>query len=316
MKPSAKKGGFTLIELLVAITIAVVLTGLLISVTSRALDVWQRMQSRLTMNAQVKVALDLLARDLQAVVRQPSNDISFAVDVVPTVELGSHNWRLIDPLIKPDDAVSLQALANTTNRADQRITDARFGRSGVWLRMIASSEKASDETYRLPRAISYQISRCQITNNDTTAPICYTLYRTRLKQRETFTGGYGVINYSELVAPDLEDALCDNVVDFGLWCYVRQPDGSLGDPVYPSHNKANSYHGSGVGGTVNPIPDVVDVMLRVLTESGAARLEQMELGRVIRPPEFTTDEEWWWAVVESESQVFTMRIEVGATATP
>ncbi|MBW7896049.1 MAG: prepilin-type N-terminal cleavage/methylation domain-containing protein [Opitutaceae bacterium] len=318
MRPGPKNAGFTVIELLVAITITVVLAGLLISVTSGALDVWQRTQSRLTMNAQVKVAMDLLARDLQAVVRPVTSDIAFAVDVVPTGELGAHNWRMADPQIKPDDAVSLQALANAT-RAEQRITDARFGRSGIWLRMIATAERSAGEKFRLPRAVAYQINRRPVSGavTDTLpAPIRYTLYRTRLKPDETFTGGYAVINYGELMTPGTDEALCDNVVDFGVWCYVRQSDGSLGDPVYPTDNKAVRYHASGASGAVNPIPDVVDVMLRVLTNNGAERLEQMELGRVTRPHEFASNDEWWWSVVEAESQVFTMRIEVGAAAMP
>lgn len=319
MRPEPKNAGFTVIELLVAITITVVLAGLLISVTSGALDVWQRTQSRLTMNAQVKVAMDLLARDLQAVVRPATSDIAFAVDVVPTAELGAHNWRLGDPLIKPDDTLSLQALAGTTIKTEQRITDARFGRSGVWLRMIATAERTSTEDYRLPRAISYQINRREISSSGAgaeLAPIRYTLYRTRLKPDDTFAAGYDVTNRVELVTSDPNDALCDNVVDFGVWCYVRQPDGSLGDPVYPAGNKAVRYHASGAPGAVSPIPDVVDVMLRVLTDRGAERLEQMELGRVTRPPEFASNDDWWWSVVEAESQVFTMRIEVGAIAMP
>lgn len=326
MKQEAKNAGFTVIELLVAITITVVLAGLLISVTSGALDVWQRTQARLTMNAQVKVAMDLLARDLQAVVRPLTADIAFAVDVVPTSELGVHNWRLGDPLIKPDDTVSLQALANAPTKAEQRITDARFGRSGAWLRMIASNIESGGS---LPTALAYQINRRPISgsvNGAQSSLIRYTLYRMKVGSGVTFNNGYDLLvsYYSSLdtstpgalVAPITTEALCDNVVDFGVWCYVRQPDGSLGDPVYPTGNKTVSYHASGAPGAVNPIPDVVEVMLRVLTDSGAARLEQMELGRVTRPAEFATNDEWWWAVVEAESQVFTMRIEVGAAAMP
>lgn len=325
MKPEAKKAGFTVIELLVAITITVVLAGLLISVTSGALDVWQRTQSRLTMNAQVKVALDLLARDLQAVVRPPTADIAFAVDVVPTGELGAHNWRMADPLIKPDDAVSLQVLANAT-RAEQRITDARFGRSGIWLRMISTNVESGNS---LPTALAYQINRRPISgsvNEAESASVRYTLYRTKISSDVAFNQGYDLLlpfyaslslsPRGALVAPSTDEALCDNVVDFGVWCYVRQPDGSLGDPVYPAGNKAVRYHASGASGAVNPIPDVVDVMLRVLTNNGAERLEQMELGRVTRPPEFASNDAWWWSVVEAESQVFTMRIEVGAAAMP
>jgi hypothetical protein len=60
----------------------------------------------------------------------------------------------------------------------------------------------------------------------------------------------------------------------------------------------------------------VDVMIRILTEQGAALLAEMEngTGHNIRPAEYTTDAEWWWAVVETNSRVYTRRVEVKGAA--
>ena len=49
-------------------------------------------------------------------------------------------------------------------------------------------------------------------------------------------------------------------------------------------------------------------MLRVMTESGAAQLEQMEEGLMTRPSVYLTDEDWWWGVVNAESRVYTTRV--------
>jgi hypothetical protein len=58
-------------------------------------------------------------------------------------------------------------------------------------------------------------------------------------------------------------------------------------------------------------PQVVDVMIRVLTEDGARRLDALEAGAGrlgLRPAQYPTDAEWWWGLVEANSEVFTRRI--------
>lgn len=313
--PARNYAGFTLVELLVAITVAVLLAGLLITVMTGALNIWGRAQSNLTTNTQAKIALDLLVRDIQAAVRSTNAANSFAVDVLSSAELSSHNWRLEDARMKPIDSISLHALANSSNLPEQRITDARFGQSGIWLRFITTNVEAGGS---LPTAVSYQISRRPVTGSvsgTTMAPIRYTLYRTKISNDATFTKGYDVTSseYATLADAALADALCDNVVDFGVWCYARETDGTL-TRLYPDTDSDRSFHGSGEHGAVgaNRFPDVVDVMLRIVSEKGAGMLEQMELGRVSRPPEYVNDDEWWWAAVGAESQVFTTRVEIGS----
>lgn len=311
--------GFSLIELLVAITVTVLLAGLLITVTSGAINIWGRSQSNLTTNSQAKIALDLLVRDLQAAVRSTDTANSFAVDVLSSAALNSHNWRLVDPRMKPADTISLQALANTNVPADQRISEARFGQSGIWLRFITTNVETGGS---LPTAVSYQIIRRPVSGTVTganLAPIRYTLYRTKVGNDDTFRNGYDMTSsaYTDMEDAALADALCDNVVDFGVWCYAREVDGTL-TRLYPDADKDRMFRGFGQASAAeaNRYPDVVDVMLRVLSESGAEQLEQIELGRVSRPPEYTSDDLWWWGIVNAESRVFTTRVEVGSSQLP
>lgn len=59
-----RSAAFTVIELLVAVTIALVLSALLIAVTRSTLDLWRKVQDQSTANIQAKVAIDLISRDL------------------------------------------------------------------------------------------------------------------------------------------------------------------------------------------------------------------------------------------------------------
>ena len=314
-----RHAGFTLVELLVAITVTVVLAGLLIAVTSGALNIWQRAQSRLTMNSQVRLALDLLARDLQASVHSSDSGTSFAVDILSSGQLATHSWRLEDPRIKPDDTTSLHALANTTVLTEQRIADSRFGQSGVWLRFITTNVAAGGS---LPTAVSYQINRRPVSGAVTgpnQAPVRYSLFRSKVNSDDTFKNGYDLTAaaYASLSDNSLGDALCDNVVDFGVWCYVREGNGTL-TRLYPDADNDRSFHGSAQVGAPSAAryPVIIDVMLRVLNDSGATKLEQIELGRVDRPPEYGTDSAWWWGVVDAESRTFNLRVEVTGAPLP
>jgi type II secretory pathway pseudopilin PulG len=63
-----RKSAFTLIEIMVATVVMVVLTGLVIQITSEVLKVWNRSSGKLAANANARVAMDLLAQDLESAV--------------------------------------------------------------------------------------------------------------------------------------------------------------------------------------------------------------------------------------------------------
>lgn len=156
--------------------------------------------------------------------------------------------------------------------------------------------------------VGYQISRRPMAGDiDASAPksIRYTLSRIYRDGGETFADGYVASDHDgDLAGAGIAQALCDNVVDFGIWCYRRNTNGSL-TALYPSGAQDRDFRGAG-----NQFPDVVDVMLRVLTEGGAAQLEQIEAGLVPRPALYATDADWWWAVVETQSRVFSARVMI------
>ncbi|MCP5530913.1 MAG: hypothetical protein H7A44_10780 [Opitutaceae bacterium] len=294
---------FTVIELLVAVAVAVVLAGILIAVTRTALDLWQKTQNQSAANVQAKVALDFLVRDLQSVIFREAGEATIAVDILSTGSLGAHEWRQDYVVANKPDTVSI--LSPATDSTGRYLEASRFGRGGVWLRFLTTNQRTGGGS---PAMVAYQISRRPISGPTTaTNPpaIRYTLSRIFLDGGTTFTGGYEATDYDgDLDSPGTDDALCDNVVDFGVWCYRRNSNGSL-TALYPLGPQDRDFRGAG-----NQFPDVVDVMLRVLTDSGAAQLEQMEAGLVQRPSLYATDADWWWAVVEAQSRVFSARVVI------
>ena len=64
----SSKRGFTLMELLVAMAITTIIVTVLISVTSIALDTWNRSRSELRASRQAKQMIDTMARDFEGLV--------------------------------------------------------------------------------------------------------------------------------------------------------------------------------------------------------------------------------------------------------
>lgn len=65
--------GFTLIELMVAMAITTIIVTILVSVTSIALDAWNRSRSELRAARQAKAMVDAMARDLESLVTRRGN---------------------------------------------------------------------------------------------------------------------------------------------------------------------------------------------------------------------------------------------------
>jgi hypothetical protein len=110
--------------------------------------------------------------------------------------------------------------------------------------------------------------------------------------------------------PSHANLLAANVVDFGCWLYVRAENGNL-DRIFPANSNDTMHHAVGESSADDSrMPAVVDVFVRVMGDAGAAALEALEAGRLVRPVAFASDADWWWSVVEENSQVYFRRIEI------
>lgn len=321
---------FTLIELLIAVTLTLALAAAMLKVTIDVLGLWQRSQSQHTQLTAAKQVLDTLERDLQAAVWRRDATKSFAVEILDTPgSLANHGWLFSTGPMKSANGGSLLPLPpDDPGEGIPLLENARFGLSGTWLRFIASNVESGGT---LPVLVAYQIARRPVTGDTTAAnpaPSRYSLYRTAVSTTETFSQGYDVTsgNYSSnsntppiissnrlranVMNPSHANLIASNVVDFGCWLYRRNADGSL-VRIFPSGAGDVLHIAQGDSSAdATRYPDVVEVLLRVVSDQGATLLEGMENGRVVRPAQFASDADWWWSVVEANSVVVTRRIEL------
>lgn len=310
--------GFTLLELLVAVSISLVLAGLLLAIVHRVLGLWERQRGAADTAAQARLVLDFIARDVQGALHRDDGGRWLAVDVIDSPpELERHAWR-VEAAMKPAGAESLRLHGETAGG----IASARFGLSGCWLRLVACPGEAAG-AWSMPAVVSYQIA-CRPVSGEVSAQrpaeVRYRFYRSAVTAAATFAHGYDLRaaayttssgrpaatrTPAAVTAPAKVEALADNVVDFGVWLYVRNADGSL-RRTFPQSAGALTH----AAPRDDAFPAVADVMVRILTEAGAVELGAMEEGRLVRPPEHATDAAWWWAVVERHSRVFTRRIQL------
>ncbi|RXK56301.1 type II secretion system protein [Oleiharenicola lentus] len=335
MRTTAKTDAFTLLELLVAVAITLVIAGLMLTVTTQVLGLWQRTQGAHSQAASARQVFDLIGRDLQAALHRRDARCWLALDILDAkTSLANHGWLLDAALPKPASGGSLRPLPDADANGVHRLRDARFGLSGAWLRLVTTNVESGGS---LPAVVAYQVARRPVSGDPVAtnlAPVRYSLYRSVVSPEETFDHGYDVMATTygstsntptsalstayrqprNVTNPSHANLLASNVVDFGCWLYRRDSAGEL-VRIYPGATGDVSHHAVGQSTTDDSrFPAVVDVMLRVLSESGASLLEAIESGRVTRPSEHASDAAWWWAVVEAHSTVFTRRIEIQGAA--
>src|SRR5690606_6550378 len=84
-----------------------------------------------------------------------------------------------------------------------------------------------------------------------------------------------------LVTSTLNDTLAMNVVDLGIWLYRRDSNNQL-ERIFPSD--ADSPPEFSVPG--DGVPAEADLMVRILTDQGAATIAAMENGLIPVPPDY------------------------------
>jgi len=308
--------GFTLLELLVAISITLVLAGAIVAVTRSTLHLWQRTQDALTADTQARLALDYLERDFESALFRSDGHTWLAVDVMNSASaLSSHGW-LVTATSKPAGAMSMKLLANNSGE----LGTARFGLSGAWLRFFTTNVESSAS---LPVAVAYQLARRPVSGAvaaSNPAAARYSLFRSAVSTDQSLVTGYDLLSgygWSSASPPGqrspgtitnpntTSDLLATNVIDFGVWLYVRETNGEL-RRIFPESDADLTHRAA----TLADFPDVADVLIRVLTEQGAQFLDQFENARpsIARPADIATDAEWWWSIAESNSRVYVRRM--------
>ncbi len=198
------------------------------------------------------------------------------------------------------------------------------------------------------RAVSYQIVRHGLTAASTSRPR-YQLFRSDVSAVETFSAGYNLhptaavytqgangirkpANIQNPIFNDIDGAstefsLASNIIDFGIRAFLIEknsngtgnlkqvfPDTNAstggGSPPYEYFATSNpNYRTSGKTNQHYAFPEVIDVMIRILTTEGASAISAFEEGLIPSPKEFSA-EEYWWELAEKNSEVYIRRIRI------
>ncbi|MES2476090.1 MAG: prepilin-type N-terminal cleavage/methylation domain-containing protein [Verrucomicrobiota bacterium] len=84
----SSRRGFTLMELMVAMAITTIIVTVLVSITSIALETWNRSRSELKASRQAKSMIDTLARDFESLVVRRGNNNQWLSALAATDEVG------------------------------------------------------------------------------------------------------------------------------------------------------------------------------------------------------------------------------------
>ena len=130
--------------------------------------------------------------------------------------------------------------------------------------------------------------------------------------------------FNDSIGPSTDFSLAANVIDFGIRAYlIDENDEGTGHlrQIFPDVNDSSSGSSSGYEllstsdpspssiGNPHAFPEVVDVMVRILTTEGASVISAFEEGLLPVPEDFS-EEEYWWELAEGNSEVYVRRIRV------
>jgi prepilin-type N-terminal cleavage/methylation domain-containing protein len=90
---SSIKSGFTLMELMVAMAITTIIVTVLVSITSIALDTWNRSRSELRASRQAKGMIDTMARDFESLVTRRGNATEWLSAITESSLVGSSGLK-------------------------------------------------------------------------------------------------------------------------------------------------------------------------------------------------------------------------------
>ena len=367
-RSSQRCRAFTVIELLVAAGITAMLAGFIAVIVRNVSVVWTRAGNRLGTDAQARVVLDQLQLDLQGSIFRDDGNVWMAVDLLNNTG-NSTLWQTAARNPKPTNNLSLDIPATRVELIPSergKLENARYGTAGVWLRFFTTSRGAntasSPGTISAPVAVSYQIiRRFTATNPANTTSLAYLLHRSEVRPTAVnnrpgvLESGYDITAAAYTTSTSgtnsgattgdprsvkvpgsprtFDTVIADNVIDFGVRCYVRDAtvpgglrlifptnaSGALNNAPLPLRAQLPSSMPPTTEGysAQSLCPDVIDVMVRILTEEGAALIADIESTTpkvgTTPPQKYTNNaQEWWWGLARENSRVYTRRIVRGA----
>ncbi len=296
--------GFTLIELIAAVGITALIGYFFISIGRDFIIAWDHVGDSVARETEARGALDTIARDFEAAFFREGSDVMFAVDVLD--DSSGSKWE--------SSAVGRPA-GDGVDPADHQ-----YGWAGSWIRFFTAAPSFNAVGYRVIRTtIKYGVGTPR-----------YMLYRNAATVENTLSvaevNGFGLdgdlyLNGDYIVGTTRLNILAVNIVDFGARLYIYDSSGS-GDPsgddapdglrlIFPAAGDSTlvssvvglTHIGSTFEGTTygQRYPDVVEIFVRVLSESGADELSDMDEAG---------DNSRWQEVVDKNSRLYRRYITI------
>jgi prepilin-type N-terminal cleavage/methylation domain-containing protein len=205
---SSAKRGFTLVELVVAMAITAIIVTVLVTVTSVALDTWNRSRSELRAARNAKTMVDFMARDFESLVIRKGNSYEW-LSAVADSDIASIGGNM-----KSTNASKLIFFTSAKDRYDGQIG--------------TSSDKGGDVSC-VGYQLNYRDPITKITNSTTPDPALQTFVfnRVLVDPDNTFKDLLGkpdlttaFTTYSNLVS-DSKNFVCENVYQFSITFLVN-----------------------------------------------------------------------------------------------
>lgn len=248
--------GFTLIEILVASAVMALLVGLVITITSQVLNVWNRSGGRLSANQEARIALEFLTQDLETAIFR-NNESQW---------MRTRKRRLETPIGNVPNTVDLRFFSTTLNRP-----------------MLETNGD------RIPgdiSAISYELDFVDpVTGGDSSVFRQFVLFRRTARPDDTFRIHMAPGDQGDLSDNDIwgvrkgdgedNDFLVGNVIEFKVEFFLQGESEPIPfpdtDPMIPIPyfiwGGSDPTHGPGTLET-RPV-DRARITLRVLSSEGA-----------------------------------------------
>lgn len=289
--------GFTLIELMTAMAITGMLVVVIMQLTNQSIDLWRAVSEDVSTSTRSRAALQTLSRDFESFqMRGYDNKYQWlfakadeSMNNVPKGLKIPRSAQCVFFACAPDRNPSVSS--STSLRKNYRVARAH-----------------NRETQGDVNAIGYRLMfRDQILNmpgvdgNDKGVYPLFSLYRQVVPPRQTFEQLLGMENlesaYVRFEQDDEKNFLCENILELNITFTIRyaasKADAEEGRvdyevvsvPIVASHRRTNKVAVFGdrieAGGTTyeNARIESAMISITVLTEEGAAMVEQIRQGR-------------------------------------
>lgn len=197
---SLSKRGFTLMELMVAMAITTIIVTVLVSITSIAIDTWNRSRSELRGARQAKAMVDTMARDFEALVTRRGNEFEWLSAESPQQSVGDK--------LESTNSANLIFFSGSTDRYDGNIggtTDMGGDVSCVAYRLFYKDP--IDENGNAFK--TFVLNRILVNPDDTFKDL---LGKSNLETAfQTYSNNLG----------DIENFVCENVFQFTVTFHVE-----------------------------------------------------------------------------------------------